>query len=246
MLSDIAMADIADMERQGIRLSPAEVVRLNELGLRISRCADAADVVACPRVGWAGSVAVHEPTLQVDEWAGTYAARFADDDDSYWSMYLFACCHATSSGFFSRPCMSDPSGIAEEIKKWRADCPATNAQLQAAFEYAYLGDDPGSDVAPVPSEKEIERKKEGLPPPPRPRVSDEMIAAGLSLSLDEMRMMTESRLYSILLKWYANKGYGAKPSTVRPHAEYIRTLAAIKAAHMPQPEPEAPQEAPHG
>lgn len=232
MLSNLAMSDISALEAQGIRLTPAEIVRLNCLALRLERSTTAADVTACPRIGWADCVAVYEPTQQVEEWIDTFAARFAADEDSFWSMFLFACCHARVVGFFARPCMATPSGIKREIKRWRATCPATKAQLQVAFEYAYLGDDPGADVVPVPSEKELQRANAGTPQPPTPSAIDEALAAGINLSLAEMRTLTESQLYAVLTRWHANKGYTAKWSSVRAHAEYIRTLSAIKSAHV--------------
>lgn len=232
MLSELAMEDIKILAAEGISLSPSEIVRLNELGLRVECSSESSDVMACPRVGWAGTVPVYQPTIQVDEWAETYAKRFSADEDSYWSLFLFACCHAVIRGFFQRECMRTPEGIAVEVKKWRDGLPVTNEQLQTAFQYAYTGGYPGCDVAPVPSEKELKEIAERKEPDKKLGAVEEAIAAGLSLSIDDMNVLTSSYLWSIVNRHYANKGYSGSASNVRQQSEYIRTLAAIKKDHL--------------
>lgn len=246
MLSKFAKGDFSDLEAQGIRLTPEEIITLNELGLRVERAATSADINACPRIGWAGNVPIHEPTLQAEEWMDTYAARFAEDEPSYWSLFLFACAHATRPGFFADPSLHTPEGVQAAADAWRASCPATRDQLDAAFAYAYLGSDPGADIIPEPdhSKSSPPNSPNSLPPlnspsPPSPSPIDSALALGLGLSVAELSTLTSNRLYAILSKWYANKGYSSKHASIRPHGEYIRTLHAIKARHLP-PLPQEP------
>lgn len=228
MISQYAMDDIKDMEALGIHLTPSEIVRLNELGLRLERSATSADVNACPRIGWAGEIAVYEPTVQVEEWVRNYALRFAIDEASYWSMYLFACCHALDAGFFNRPEMHIADGVQAEIDMWKSSLTATKAQLEEAFSYAYLGNDAGVDVIAEPSEK-----KPSKPTSEEAYYSavDSALSSGLSLSVEEMQTLTETRLHAILRRWCISKGFGEKNASAKPHGDYIRALSAIKKAH---------------
>jgi hypothetical protein len=225
MVSELAQADIAELEAQGIRLALQEIIRLNELGLRCERGARSADVAASPRIGWAASVPIHEPTSQVEEWMEDYAERFAADDDSYSAMLLFACAHAREQGFFDRSELHSPRGVREEIKRWKKTAVATKREFAVALHYAVYGDDPGADVVPVSSEK-AGHEEPGL------SALDEAISAGLGLSLAELRTLSTSRLYAIIGQHYRNAGFSdGKQADVRRHAEYVRTLAAIRAAH---------------
>jgi hypothetical protein len=228
MLSELAIGDMDDLAAKGILLSPAEVVRLNELGLRCERGAHSADFMATPRIGWAGNIAIHEPTPQVEEWMSDYAARFATDDDSYASMLLFACAHARTGGFFDRAEMQSPRGIRAEMQRWRKNISsATARQLAAALDYAVYGADAGVDVVPVAPPPGKEKPKQ-----PVLSAVDEAIAAGLSLSLSELRTLASSRLYTILDQHYRNAGCEEnKQCSVKAHAEYTRTLAVIVSAH---------------
>lgn len=241
MLSQTAIADIEALEAQGLRLTPAEIVRLNCLGLRMARHPYAADIAAAPRVGWAGPVPIHQPTLASEAWVETYPARWWTGDTAA-SALLYACAHATVPGFFRNPDLLQPVLAADTIMAWAATLPCTEDQLKAALEYALTGNNPGEDITPEPSQRPaalaFAASVAALTPADiRAHTLDEAVAAGLGLSLDELASLTHSRLISILRRARRN-GVGLDPSdNTRDHAAYARTLLAIKARALSSPSP---------
>jgi len=235
MLSKMAIEDIEDLEGAGCNLSPSEIIRLNALGLKVERASNAGDILAAPRIGWAGDVPIYEPTIQSEQWIDIYAQRWwGDNGDAITSALLFACAHARFKGFFARPEMLTPESVCEEMRKWHQSLTCTEAQLQHALAFALFGNDANSREYPEPREteetedaEEDETSTEDI----REYAINEAIAAGLGLSIEDIKGLTQSRLYSILRAYHRNQGIDSKASNLSAHADYFRTLIAIKKAH---------------
>ena len=231
MLSAMAMEDIADLELEGIHLKPQDIVTLNELGLRVERSATAGDVIAAPRIGWAGDIPIYEPTIQSEMWVDDYAQRwFAGDAYTITACMLYACAYAQTQGFFTRPEMRDKTAVISAIKTWHESLPVTQDQLRAALTFALWGSDAGSDIYPVPASTETETKGDADTQPSdiRTLIIDEAVASGLGLSMADMQLISESRLIGLLRRQRISQGTQTKETNCKAHADYARTLLAIK------------------
>ena len=230
MISEMAMGDISDMEAEGLSLCPSDIIKLNELGLRVERSANSGNIMSAPRIGWAQDIPIYEPTLQSEAWIDTYPMRwFAQDAETYTSCLLFACAHAQTRGFFQRPEMLDRASVVNAIQDWHKCLPVTSEQLRTALQFALWGNDSGSDIYPEPSERQTEKEvTETATADLRQLIIDELIASGLGLSLSDMQLISESRLFGILRKYQRNQGVVSKEANLKAHAEYARTLLVIK------------------
>lgn len=228
MLSQMAIDDMDELREQGACLTPEDIIRLNELGLRVERGGTASDVIACPRIGWAGDTPIHEPTLASESWCDSYAQRwYADDPDNFAACVLFACAHAVDRGFFQRPEMRDRDSVTREIRAWREALPVTGDQLKVALEYALLGCHPGADIHPAPA------KPDGRKPcadSATASMEAEVIAAGLGLSRDDIGTLTSSAVYALIVRYHRNHGCSGKEAKMAAVADYVRTLSEIKKA----------------
>ena len=238
MLSPLAMEDLAALEARGLRPTPAEVVRLNALGLAVSRDARAHRVLAAPRAVAIGQVTLHELTLAAEEWLRE-VLPLAHRADAEATLLLFASAHATLPGFFDDPELRHAAGIDARLRAWRRGLNVTPRALAVACDAALYGADPTAcEVA------EPRPPKPGQPEPDAAQTAAELldgaIALRLGLSSAELRALTSSRLIHILREALAADGRLDPESNLDAHGDYIRTKAAITAAA------EARMEARHG
>lgn len=239
MISQLAIDDINDLHAAGLRLTPAEIIRLNALALRCDRSPTAAAVNAAPRIGWAGPVPIHEPTLASENWVSTVAeTHFLADE--YDSAVLFACAHAPVPGFFTRPGMTDPDAVRRLMLQWASTLPVTQDQLKAALAFALTGNDPSSGERPEPPPSNSDTDQTPSVPDTLTAIADEALAAGLGLPLAELTSLTPSRLVNILNQHYRNQGLISDKADLRAHADYARTFTAVRAAALARANKDTP------
>ena len=81
MLSEMAAEDIKYLEGLGVTLTPGQIVRLNDLALRVTHGKASADFLHAPRVAWIGTEHVfHEPTIAMCMWLRDYASQWWSGD----------------------------------------------------------------------------------------------------------------------------------------------------------------------
>ena len=226
MVCQMAMDDIGLLAERGLTLMPDEIIRLNAIGLRVVSNPTCADVVAAPRIGWAGAVAIHQPTVQADVWLDTCAKRWFDGD-VFASACAFAYAHGRERGFFSRPEMQDRESALSEIGEWNAALAVTGEELKAAYDYAVIGNDHAAG--------ELAATKPGAAAAAKPSVLDDIYnmlceASACGLSRQDCEAVAWTELSAILLKWHRNDGAEMDRSTARAHGEYILTLGEITKA----------------
>ena len=139
MLSEMAAEDIKYLEGLGVTLTPGQIVRLNDLALRVTHGRASADFLHAPRVAWIGSEHVfHEPTIAMCMWLRDYASQWWSGDKM-----LIATAWASSQcrvrGVFDR--YTDKRTAEREIKKWRKSLVCTERQMLAAIMYVIEGDE---------------------------------------------------------------------------------------------------------
>ena len=192
MLSEMAAEDIKYLEGLGVTLTPGQIVRLNDLALRVTHGKASADFLHAPRVAWIGSEHVfHEPTIAMCMWLRDYASQWWSGDKM-----LIATAWASSQcrvrGVFDR--YTDKRTAEREIKKWRKTLVCTERQMLAAIMYVIEGD---------------ESKPEGQIDaddvliggcPYTDRIAD-AVAAGVGATIEELESKPIRIVEEIIMRW---------------------------------------------
>lgn len=192
MLSEMAAEDIKYLEGLGVTLTPGQIVRLNDLALRVTHGKASADFLHAPRVAWIGSEHVfHEPTIAMCMWLRDYASQWWSGDKM-----LIATAWASSQcrvrGVFDR--YTDKRTAEREIKTWRKSLICTERQMLAAIMYVIEGD---------------ESKPEGQIDaddvliggcPYTDRIAD-AVAAGVGATIEELESKPIRIVEEIIMRW---------------------------------------------
>ena len=192
MLSEMAAEDIKYLEGLGVTLTPGQIVRLNDLALRVTHGKASADFLHAPRVAWIGTEHVfHEPTIAMCMWLRDYASQWWSGDKM-----LIATAWASSQcrvrGVFDR--YTDKRTAEREIKKWRKSLVCTERQMLAAIMYVIEGD---------------ESKPEGQIDaddvliggcPYTDRIAD-AVAAGVGATIEELESRPIRIVEEIIMRW---------------------------------------------
>lgn len=80
MVSKMAMGDIESMLDEGLNPSPADIIRLNAMGLKVEHSQNEPDLSVLPRVAFCGDVAFHEPTVGSEIWLNEAQCHFNSED----------------------------------------------------------------------------------------------------------------------------------------------------------------------
>jgi len=226
MLTDMAREDIAYLGGLGVKLTPDQIVRLNDLARRAVRGPDAADLVAAPRVAWAAGTAFYEPTVQAEVWLTDYAAAWWRAD-SLALATAWACAHAPFAEAFAA--MVTERHAARVIRAWRRSLRCTRRQMDIALEYALVGDTPADTCTPSD-----DGDTRGCP---YTELINEAVAAQLgdpkTLSAYPRRIVDD-----MLRRWLRNEiaSAGGKPDSVlgrhasRAYAAYADYVASLEPA----------------
>jgi hypothetical protein len=207
MLSEMAKEDIAYLTGKGVKLSPGQIVRLNDLALLVERGPEAASFVHAPRVAWAGSTPVYEPTIQMHVWFESFA-RVWWCGNSLTLALAWACAHADRKRFFLR--WRDERATRMELERWQRSLDCTFDQLNVALDYALNGAASADDAQSAPD----------APPAvdgcPYADIVSDAVAAGLGLSPDELAAHPRRIVAGWLERWLklTVAAAGGKPSVL--------------------------------
>ena len=217
MLSQMAKEDVAALLAEGITPSFEQLVTLNALGLLVERGPFAGVVFSAPRVAWAGTVPIFEPTIQSEQWYLGKAMDWWSGKSLFWAL-AWACAHSTVEGFFESMTVEEvrvgwfrkwrtrrrerliEKNARKAIQQWGNSLPCTPAQLTAALDFAITG----QDVTPIASDSPS-GELESLAACPHTGLIDDALAAGLGLSPERIAAMPRRRVMSILRKWAENQ-----------------------------------------
>lgn len=227
MISEMAREDLAALRAEGVRLTDEQVIRLNSLGLLVERGPHSGEVFAAPRVGWAGPVAIHEPTIQSSRWYVSRACDWWCGDSLFWAL-AWACAHAPRRGWFAR---WQTEGLARAaVERWASALTCTTVQLQTALQYAVSGTAP-DDVQPG---NRSSASPDGCP---FTDLVNEALAAGLGLTPERIERMPRRAVVDILRRYTANQialagggevdlDKGAKTAAYVVYDDYLISLRA--------------------
>lgn len=228
MVSPRALEDLETLREEGLQPSIEDIVRLNALGLLLDSSQETTFANA-PRIGWAGTVAIHQPTCQVEMWMMDVGEVIAEDERTKDSLWCFACAHARTPDFFVD--LYDIKKVRDAVKSWFRTVTCTREELSRAFWYAVCGDDSGGDVYPDETElKKLHPDIRSFRASNFQKLDEEMREARekLHLTTAEMMTMTRSRIIEMLYLNAICGGVEVKRNTAKALVDYLTTLRATR------------------
>lgn len=232
MISEMAMADIAQMEADGLHPTPRDIVRLNALALVFEgrKKRNVQSLYALPRVAaidegrW-----FREPTVGHEIWLAK-VRRWIDENDfeTLLAVYAFA---------LSRDSKDLPDGDGRDAVRQAVEAYTeemkdfTREQVFAAVDYVKNGCDQTVGEEPPPP------KSEGESPAGDAEDWTECIALGVlhegqailfGVSESEMRKMTRRQLEAVIRRAYDVHGMSRRGGEDEALGDYNRTLDHIR------------------
>lgn len=230
MLAEMAAEDIRDLQTRGVNLTPAQIVRLNDLALRATRGAEAAAFVHAPRVAWAGDTPLYEPSVAAEIWLRDFAGVWWRDR-SLTLATAFAAAHGRECGGFWRQRDREQQERAE-IEAWQKTLSCTWAQMMIALDYALNGlpREHPENAAGAPAEPD------GCP---YADVIAECVAAGLGVPIGDLERQPARIAGEYVRRWTRNQIAlaGGKPGAADARAglrdwcaydDYVKKLENLK------------------
>ena len=232
MISEMAMADIAQMEADGLRPTPRDIVRLNALALlfegRKRRYLES--LYALPRVAaidekrW-----FREPTIGHEIWISK-VRRWIDEDDFETLLAVYA--FALSRDSKDLPDGDDRASVAKAVEAYADEMrDFTREQIFAAIDYVKNGCD--QTVGEEPPERKGNEDGDGG----ESEDWAECVALGVlhegqailfGVSESEMRGMTRRQLEAVIRRAYAVHGMSRRGEEDEALGDYNRTLDEIR------------------
>lgn len=198
MLAQTAKIDLAALRAAGYKPTDEQVIRLNDLALRIERGQETTPENH-PRIAFAGNAVLHEPTIGAIEWWMSFGKRAANDPEDLLHIYFFMMAHARKLKVLEE--LETPEDIMKATKAWMKRVEATDSELLRAMIWAKCGDgdvpQPKSSLASsLDSDTSLDLAYANL-----------IAAAGLTHMLpDDLKTLTNSALTSMLVKVAAYAG----------------------------------------
>jgi hypothetical protein len=195
MLSEMAHEDIKYLTGLGVRLEPDQIVRLNDLSLKVVNGRRSADFIHAPRVAWINREHVlHEPTIAMGMWLRDCASQWWSGDKLLnATAWASANCHIR--GFFDS--RTDPKSVSKEVDAWRRELNCTAGQMLAALMYCIEGDESKPETVSVAS-----AMAEGCP---YTDIIADAVAACLGATIEELESKPIRILEEYVRRWARNQ-----------------------------------------
>ena len=230
-LSPMAREEIASFELSGVHLTPEQIVHLNDLAWRVTRGGNS-EMIAAPRVAWAGSVPLFEPTIAAEMWVKDYAF-FWWHGASATMATAWACANCLTDGFFDG--QTDEKTVRRAIEKWQRGLSCTMQQLLVALGYALTG-----DAEPIEQAETAQGEALDVQGCPYQATINDALAAGLGVSIADLKAQPRRILADILRRWMRNQAAisGGDPKAIDAGAStaayvaYEKYVETIKAANV--------------
>lgn len=233
MVSPFGMSEVKRLISSGIALTPEEICTVNALGLQAENAADAANVLAAPRVAWCGETPLYQPTIQSEQWFRQYALEWWTAGSLFYAL-AWSMAHAREPGYFET--WTNERSARRAIVAWYRGLACTEPQIvvavrcaQGPTQYFEEKDTPESQAdEPLPADAYTE-------------LVNEAIACGLGLSVAEIHCMTPGQLRDIIQRWTRNQialaGGGTKDAadTLRKSALAKLTRYVLKIEERSKP-----------
>jgi len=195
MTSRLAEQQVQQWWREGLKPTVADIVLMNDLGLKVERGSDMFAFSACPRVAFLGDTIIREPTVAKRVWIDEAAQLFSDTTET--KIYVMAYALGTPDG--ELPSLSDKKRIAEGVVKFRDEVllKYTDTQIVAAIDYALNGNKPDLELPPGADEAE-KAEAESLAEVYDVPTEDHSIAKQILLQALAAKIPAEAAEYALL------------------------------------------------
>lgn len=228
MVSDLAIEDIARIEREGGKVAPRDVVWLNALALRIT--ADpACSLGSLPRVCVVEGVLFRQPSIAQDILLDELDALFDHDEGTTLAIEAYV----LSNGTTEMP--SQPRLFGIKVQGWlRATFKEiTAAELRRAVDYVLYGATPEVDELPPIAEQKDEARADM--PPHSSSLADWQMASALGIDSHAALAATSEALAAMIETAYlvSHKCPLSKEDTRRA-GDYYRALEEVRKRSFPQ------------
>lgn len=185
MISNYAISEIKRLEKQGLKPTIEDVIRLNGLGLKIERSDKCGTIYEMPRVAYLGTLSFREPTIAHVEWIDmvrTYVNQ--RNYDTIIAVHAFALSRDASA----LPAKESQFDCTEEIAKFvkRELAVFTFDQVKAAIIYALHGADEAACEYPNGEDEETDDVLRSL----GTGVMLETATLGLGMSIRDISKLT--------------------------------------------------------
>lgn len=132
MFAKLAKIDIESLRQQGFSPTDEEVIKLNDIALRIESGKEST-AVNMPRVAKAGSITLHEPTIGAMQWWYDYGHDSQFSSKQLMNTYFFMLANARNLEVLSQ--LTSPKDIQKAVKQWMKTVDATEGELWRALLY---------------------------------------------------------------------------------------------------------------
>ena len=191
MLTETAKNDLAALRQQGFKPTDEEVVRLNDLAIRIER-GKYTTPTNHPRFAFAGNTVLHEPTIGALEWWIQFGRNAAITNEGRMMTYFFMMAHSRHVEWLQR--LISPADIRKAVKQWKKGVCATAEELWRACLYVKEGENSAAGKPDKSTPLDDEQQLDIL-------WRDLIIAAGaLHLNPDDLKTCTRSVLVDTMLQ----------------------------------------------
>lgn len=221
MLTETARRDLAALRAAGYSPTDDEIIRLNDLAIRIERGKETTPA-NMPRVGFAGNVILHEPTIGAIEWWNDYGRNAAWTSNGRLMTYFFMLAHARSLDYLAT--LQRPKDVRKAVRKWRRTVDATETELWRALMWVKYGaDDIAADVKrKIHDSMENEETMDAL-------WFNLISAAGaVGVTPDDLKTNTQSELVALLVQANIHARIPMKQSIAEDYLAYRQTMRQIE------------------
>lgn len=221
MLTKTARNDLAALRAAGYEPTDEEIIRLNDLAIRIERGKETTPA-NMPRVGFAGNVILHEPTIGAIEWWSDFGKDAAWTSEGRLQTYFFMLAHARMIDYLST--LQRPKDVRNAVRKWRKTVGATKDELWRALMWVKFGaEDVECDIKKRTHDSmESEETMDAL--------WFNLIAASgaVGVSPEDLKTQTQSELVALLVQANIHARIPMKQSIAEDYIAYRQLMHQIE------------------
>ena len=230
MVSELALEDIARIEREGGHVAPRDVVWLNVLALRIT--ADpSCSLGSLPRVYVVEDVLIRQPSIAQDILLDELDALFDHDEGTTLAIEAYVLSHGTTE------MPAHPNLFAAKVQGWlRATFKETTAaELRRAVDFVLYGATPEVDeLPPIAEQTEKDEQKKDNTPHSSSLAAWQMASA---LGIDShaaLAATSESLAGMIETAYFVRRKCPLSKEDARRAGDYYRALEEVRKRSFPR------------
>ncbi len=226
MTSQLAMGDIERLQQEGCTIPPADVVRLNALGLKIEKKPDFR-LSTLPRVALCNDILFVEPTIEQDIFLDTVSQIFSRDAGTVLALQAYILSHPDED-FSKRPMF--PVMFAAKCAKWikKNFGKVTATKLQAVIDYCRHGMNPLDGEYPVYMVDETFEKWYGATGPKSSSLKEYLRACTFGIPSEAALKATSPQLTAMIERAFLLNDRNISDEEKLATGQYYATLESIK------------------